>query len=75
MPITESHYKLDIKCDGKDIPYSCFRGTFYGDSLGGTKKKARKKGWKFKVDGTVLCPKCASAEAKKRKKGRKNSRI
>lgn len=69
MPIQESHYKLDIRCDGKEEPYSCFRGTFYGDNLGRAKKRARQLGWKFKTDGTILCPRCmAEINKQKRKK-------
>lgn len=55
-----SSYAMDLYCD-IDNPqhlYNEFPHSFTGETNAECKKQARKRGWKFKKDGTVVCPKC-----------------
>lgn len=56
-----SGYSLDLYCDidTKDCtihPYNCFPHQFTGETFSECKRDAINRGWKFKRDGTHICP-------------------
>lgn len=74
-----SGYLLDLYCDNPDSDvhrhgyydiasdYTQFPFSYTADGKGcysEVRRLAKKDGWKFNRDGTVLCPKCAKTTLK-----------
>jgi hypothetical protein len=62
-----SCYSMDLYCDNQKRVYTEdmllhahkeFPHQFTGETFGGCKRQAVKRGWKFTRDGKHYCPKC-----------------
>lgn len=54
-------YTMDLYCDAMpwgDHPFEYLPHSYYGRTRADCVRQARERGWRFKRDGTVICPLC-----------------